>query len=305
VTYWAQIFDGGEPRAAVRSARLEMVFASVSLGLHEDTRINLSTKQNTDVTLHGEITVEDLDFAIDTVYNVNGGWDKVGVTIDKKNLTYTSSDPGVVQVGTDGVIKPLAEGSAQIYVAMKNFPARGVTYNVTVSGHRYGDGVVFREPTFDTEGEMRYLCLTQGCNGYYTEPIPMLSGPLTEVTTAAPVPAETAKPETAPVTETETEKAVTEAPPPQTEPATEADIPPQEVTETTEAVTETEKPDETTAAVTETAPADEGDGTDDSGKSARLKLLLILLIILIILILLARSIYKAVRENNRNKKKKK
>ena len=159
IQYWAQLFDGGEARSAGNLSGSEMVTYSVEA---DSSKISLVTEQNTDVRFSCENPFSGAAFAVDEIYNANAGWGYAYININKNSLSYQSSDTGVVTVGDDGVIIPVALGKAEVSVFMSGFPNQALAYNITVGDHEFALSKSNKDPTCVDSGEAVYTCVTCG-----------------------------------------------------------------------------------------------------------------------------------------------
>ena len=221
--YWTQLFDGGDSRSVSGSSESESATYSVEAS---DSKISLEAKQNTDVKFHGAVPFAGSAFAVDDIYNKNTGWEYASLKTNKSNLSYQSSDTGIVTVSDDGIITPVSPGKAAVSVNISSFPDKTVLYNVDVTAHEFADwqlskaptcihdgeetakcihcddtqirftpatgvhiydgGVITIAPTAADDGELTYTCTT--CGVTYTEAIAATGDQAEETTSASPVP---------------------------------------------------------------------------------------------------------------------
>lgn len=93
-------------------------------------------------------------------------------------LNYTSSNQSVVSVNSAGYIMPKKKGTAVITVASSENAAVKATCKVTVRGHSYDQGIITKEATLTSKGEIMYTCI-HGCGKSYTAAIPKRKGYVT------------------------------------------------------------------------------------------------------------------------------
>ena len=163
--YWAQMFDGGEPRTVEKSTPVESVSYAITA---DESCISLKYTQDPNITYHGEPPFDRIIYTIGGIYNLNSGWDLVAVALDKASFTYHSSDPNVANV-SDGIISLSNVGKTTVTVSLTDFPDKSAAYNVDVTEHEFTDWKTVKNPDCVNDGEMTAKC--NYCDAAKSQPI--------------------------------------------------------------------------------------------------------------------------------------
>ncbi len=127
ICYWTQIFGSGNlneittiPQSKEVTNKIEMLTSNVQLYYNSMTDISKKTYSN--------------GYNVDIVI-INNGWPIACMNLQPSDLTFTSSNPSIFTVNSDGLLKCVSTGKATLTAKLKQNPELSVTEEITIRGY--------------------------------------------------------------------------------------------------------------------------------------------------------------------------
>lgn len=164
VKYWTQFFDTGEPRPAEKSTKVKDATYKIDVN---DLLLQMNMIQTETIAFHGEPPYNGESVKISGVYTYLNDEQKF---YGNEKLLYKSSNPKIVEIDQNGMIRPISTGTAVISIYVKGNENIVVTYNVNITEHIYNHWNVKKQADCVNSGIMESSC--EICKAPITRTIP-------------------------------------------------------------------------------------------------------------------------------------